>query len=149
MIDLSQYIDNIKTKEEQGIKLLWAIIRKRWLIITPEEMIRQCVLHFLIIDRGYSSSLISVEKTITFYQLKKRYDIVVYNKKVEPLILIECKSSDTPLNQSAQEQIAIYDQIINGQLIWLTNGHSNIVLKKDADLQLYRRTTDIPLSELI
>ncbi len=149
MIDLSQHIPNIRTKKQKNVQYIWGRVRKKWLILTPEEMVRQSVIHFLIDQRKYSERLISVEKTIEYYHKRKRYDIVVYNKLINPIILVECKSSDVPLNQAAQEQAAIYDQIINGQYVWLTNGYRNIIFQKDFNLQQYRQVDDIPQSDLI
>lgn len=95
-------------------------------------------------EKKHSDRLIAVEKSITYFKVKKRYDIVVFDQAMTPLILIECKSPDVPLDQKSFYQIQSYDSVIDGQHLWLTNGHQNIILAKaDNDNQLIIRM-DLP-----
>ena len=73
-------------------KYILCAIRKKWLVLTPEEKVRQFILHRLINEQGYPQKYISVEKTLKVNELSKRYDIVVFNRALEPKILIECKA---------------------------------------------------------
>ena len=146
-MNLKQYQSKIKFKTEEGHKKLWDIVRKKWIYVTPEEVVRQCALHYIIEDKNYSKHLIAVEKTITYYKVKKRFDIVVFDKKLEPLILVECKSPEVSLDQKSLYQIQTYDHIVNGHHLWLTNGHQNIILaKSDIDENIIS-LSDIPAKQ--
>ncbi len=145
-MNLQQYQSKIKLRSVDGSKQLWGRVRKKWLILTPEEVVRQCVLHYLIEEKMYSNRLIAVEKTIQYYKVKKRYDIVVFDNAMTPLILVECKSPDVRLDHKSFYQIQSYDSVIHGQHLWLTNGHQNIILAKaEHDNQLIE-CSDIPMS---
>lgn len=143
-MNLIQYQSSIQFKTEGGQKKLWDIVRNKWIYVTPEEVVRQCVLWYMIDDKKYSKRLIAVEKSITYYKVKKRFDIVVFNKKLAPIILVECKSPEVALDQKSLNQIQTYDHIINGQHLWLTNGHENIILAKSAEDDQVRSLVDIP-----
>ena len=145
-MNLQQYQSKIRLRSEDGVKQLWGHVRKKWFVLTPEEVVRQCVLLYLMEEKQYSNSLIAVEKTVTYYKLKKRYDIVVFDQSMTPLILIECKSPDVPLDQKTFYQIQSYDSVIQGQHLWLTNGHQNIILAKAKHENQLIECTDIPQS---
>ncbi len=144
MMNLIQYQSSIQFKTEGGQKKLWDIVRNKWIYVTPEEVVRQCVLWYIIDDKKYSKRLIAVEKSIIYYKVKKRFDIVVFNKKLAPIILVECKNPEVALDQKSLNQIQTYDHIINGQHLWLTNGHENIIFAKAAEDDQIRSLADIP-----
>jgi hypothetical protein len=143
-MNLQQYQSKLKLRSSDITKQLWCHVRKKWLVLTPEEVVRQCALLYLMEEKKHSDRLIAVEKSITYFKVKKRYDIVVFDQAMTPLILIECKSPDVPLDQKSFYQIQSYDSVIDGQHLWLTNGHQNIILAKaDNDNQLIIRM-DLP-----
>jgi hypothetical protein len=109
-------------KTENGKELIFCIIRKRWLIITPEEWVRQNFIHYLIIKLQYPASLIAVEKQLILNQVKKRFDIVVY-KNALPYIIIECKEMNVPLSESTITQVLNYNSIVQAPYIIVTNGN--------------------------
>jgi type I site-specific restriction-modification system R (restriction) subunit len=143
-MDLLSYKVLIQFKSINEIIHLFDPIRKKWLKITPEEIVRQCIIHYLIKDRDYSPNLISIEKLITYHQLKKRYDIVVFDRNAVPLILIECKAPDLLLGATAKEQISLYQQIIDGGYLWISNGHQNLIYKQTAEPKGYEFIESIP-----
>lgn len=98
-------------------------IRKKWLILTPEEHVRQHLLHYLAEVMHYPASLIAVEKTIKVGRLNKRFDIVVYNRDHKPWMLVECKSPEVPVSEKTLHQLLSYQGVVQCNYWLLTNGH--------------------------
>lgn len=111
-----------KLKRDGERELIFCMIRKKWLIVTPEEWVRQNFLLYLIEMLSYPASLIAVEKTISVGELKKRFDIVVY-QNAEPWMLIECKEQAVVLNPETLLQALRYQIIVSAKYIVLTNGN--------------------------
>lgn len=109
-------------KIENGKKYIHCLIRKKWIILTPEEKVRQYILQRLINENLYPLKYISVEKTIKVNDLTKRYDIVVYNQMLQPKLLVECKSEYIELDDKTLQQIAIYNTKLNVPYLMVTNG---------------------------
>ena len=143
-MNLQQYQSKIKLRSAKDGRQLWGRVRKKWLMLTPEEIVRQCVIHYLIEEKHYSDRLIAVEKTIQYFKVKKRYDIVVFDKAMTPLILVECKSPDVELDYKTFNQIQSYDSVVHGQHLWLTNGHQNIILAKSTQENQLISCGDVP-----
>lgn len=120
---------NIKT--ENGRELIFCIIRKKWLVITPEEWVRQNFLLYLIEVQHYPASLIAVEKQLLLGELKKRFDIVVYRNEI-PYMLVECKELNVPINSRTMDQVLRYDMKLNAVFYVLTNGQTCYGFSKQA-----------------
>jgi len=106
-------------------------VRKKHVILTPEEIVRQGVIQYLIQIAQYPVGNISVEKKITVNGMTKRYDLVVYSAAFSPSLLVECKSEDVVLNEAVCKQIAIYNLQLKVPFLWLTNGKQHYILKFD------------------
>jgi hypothetical protein len=117
---------NTKLKKQKDQTYIFDEVRKKWLVLSPEEWVRQHLIHFLIKQKKYPASLISIEKEIILNELKKRYDIVVYNKQLMPIIVIECKAPYIELDQSVVEQALRYNLIIKASYLMISNGVSDI-----------------------
>ncbi len=100
---------------------IYDIIRKKEVVLTPEEWVRQQIIHYLIDKKGYPASLFSVEKQIKIGSLKKRYDLVIY-KGATPWLIIECKAEDEKLNTNTIQQVLAYNSQLNASYLVLTNG---------------------------
>ena len=111
-----------KIKTEAGKEFIFDEIRKRWVVLTPEEWVRQNFLQYLIQQKKYPSSLIAVEKEINLGELKKRFDIVVYDSHTKPWMVIECKEMDMPLNAAVLDQGLRYNITLQVKYIVITNG---------------------------
>ena len=98
------------------------IIRKKQLLLSPEEWVRQHVLHFLIQQKHYPLSRLSVEKSIRYNGLIKRWDIVAYDIDFKPKVLVECKQATIKISVDTFLQAASYQKIIQSENILLTNG---------------------------
>lgn len=98
-------------------------IRKKWLVLTPEEHVRQYLLQYLINTLNYPASLIAVEKQITLGSLNKRFDIVVYNREHQPWLLAECKAPEVPVTDITLNQLLQYHNTLQCKYWVLSNGH--------------------------
>ncbi len=111
-----------KIKEQLGKEFIFDEIRKQWMMLTPEEWVRQNFLQYLIQVKKYPSSLIAVEKEIQLGELAKRFDIVVYDQNTKPWMIIECKEMEVALNEQVLNQALRYNITLNVPYIVLTNG---------------------------
>jgi hypothetical protein len=111
-----------KLRDNEGIRQIFDPVRKKWLLLTPEEWVRQNIICFLRLEKEISSSLISVEKEIKLGELKKRYDIVVYDRQTLPWMIIECKEMNVMLSEKTMDQILRYHISIPAKYLIITNG---------------------------
>ena len=122
-----------KLRQNRGVKEIFDVIRKKWLVLTPEEWVRQNIILFLLFTQNFPSSLISVEKEIKLADLKKRYDIVVFNRQTLPWMIIECKEMNVSLSQKTMEQILRYHISIPAKYLIITNGSHCFGFEKRED----------------
>lgn len=112
----------LRTKEEHGQTLVWDVVRRRWMVLTPEEHVRQCLVAFLMAEKDVPSGLISLEKGLTFDRRRKRYDLLVYDRQGQPLLACECKAPYVDLDQDAAIQLAVYNSELKAPYLLWTNG---------------------------
>ena len=98
------------------------LVRKTWLVLTPEEWVRQHVIGFLIHNKGINAGRISVEKSLVYNQQIKRWDIATFDQHGEPAFLIECKRPSIPCSMEVMVQISAYQQVFKAQKLIITNG---------------------------
>ncbi len=110
------------TKNENGIEFIFDAFRKRWLTLTPEEWVRQNILQYITRIKLYPSSLIAIEKEFFLGELKKRCDIIVYDRNALPWMIIECKEMNIPLNNKVLDQLLRYHIAIPAKYLMITNG---------------------------
>ncbi|MFM7235040.1 MAG: type I restriction enzyme HsdR N-terminal domain-containing protein [Flavobacteriales bacterium] len=101
---------------------VWDVVRKIWVVLTPEEWVRQHLIHYMNIDRGWSLSLMAVEKTLRYNGLVRRADLVIFDSAMQPVLLAECKAPDVALNQQVFDQAALYNRALGVQFVLITNG---------------------------
>ncbi len=115
----------MRTRIQNGKEQIFCEWRHRWVRLTPEEWVRQQLLHRLV-EMGYPASLIAVETAITIGEAKKRCDAVVYNRFMAPIMLIECKAETVPLTQKTLDQALTYNRRLNVPYLMLYNGPQTI-----------------------
>jgi hypothetical protein len=126
-------------KTEKGRELILDTLRKKWVRLTPEEWVRQNFVQYLIKVHQYPASLIALEKEIMLGELKKRFDILVYNTKHQPWMMIECKASSVLLDQKVFDQLLRYHQAVPVCYLLITNGAYTYGWKKTGnELELIR-----------
>jgi len=111
-----------KVKQVDGKVMIFDIIRKKYVQLTPEEWVRQNFIYYLVNFLDYPKSLIKVESGLRYNRLLKRSDILVFNRDVEPLLLVECKSSDLKITQDVVDQAAVYNRSLKAKYLLVTNG---------------------------
>jgi predicted type IV restriction endonuclease len=119
---------NVRIKNENGKAFVFDQVRKKWLILSPEEWVRQHLIHYLHSEKQVPLSLISVEKEINLNNTKKRYDVVVYNKDAKPVLLIECKAPDVELTKTTVEQALRYNLILGVKYLLISNGIGDVAI---------------------
>ncbi len=129
--------------ERQSLKI-FDIIRKKYVSLTPEEWVRQHLLHFLVNERKFPQSLVSVEKKLLINSLEKRTDVVIYSSSLKPILLAECKSPKVVLTQAVFDQAARYNMTLNVAFFLVTNGLESFICKIDHSTQSYVFLKDIP-----
>lgn|SRR6185312_12821110 len=112
-----------KIRQQKGVKEIFDVIRKKWLVLTPEEWVRQNILLFLLLKKHFPASLISVEKEIKLADLKKRCDIVIYNRSSQPAMIIECKEMNVTLSEKTLDQILRYHIVLPAKFLIISNGN--------------------------
>ncbi len=117
-----------KIKAINGKDQVFEPFRKIWVVLTPEEWVRQNILQYLVQSCKYPSSLIAVEKSIQLGELTKRFDIVVY-KNDSPWMIIECKEAKVKLDETTMLQILQYQQVLTAQYLFISNGHETLGAK--------------------
>jgi hypothetical protein len=113
---------NLTLKKEGGKVLIFDVIRKKYIVLTPEEWVRQHFIHYLISELKYPKSLFRIESSLTYNKLQKRSDILVFDRSGKPWMLIECKSADIRLSQKAFNQVSVYNMTVNAKYLAVTNG---------------------------
>lgn len=134
----------IKTKTIDSKKYIFDIIRKKYVRLTPEELVRQNLIHYLVNYKNYPSELIIVEGMIKYNSLSKRFDLVVYDNYGKPKILIECKSPQVELNENVINQISAYNKILNVNYLIISNGINNLFYEIDSNNNTFICKNDIP-----
>ncbi|WP_438423818.1 type I restriction enzyme HsdR N-terminal domain-containing protein [Aquimarina macrocephali] len=119
-------------------------IRKKFIILTPEEWVRQHTIHYLIEEKKYPESLINVEKLIQLNGLNKRYDIIIFNPDGSIFLIIECKSARVKITQEVFDQIARYNLALDSEYLMITNGLDHYYCQMNYTDKQYTFLKDIP-----
>lgn len=134
----------MKTKVIDDKQYVFDAIRKKWLLFTPEEKVRQQMVQYLQQVKKVPTSVIALEKSITINGQQRRFDIVVY-KIDKPWLLIECKEPSVTLNDATIQQVLLYNQFLQVSFISITNGQDLLVWQ--IDNQEFIQLNDIPFWE--
>ena len=119
-------------------------IRKKFIVLTPEEWVRQHVVQFLLDEKKYPKSLINVEKVLMVNGLRKRYDVVVFNSDGSIFVLIECKAPAIKIAQATFDQIARYNMTMKSQFLMVTNGLNHYFCQMDFENEKYAFLENLP-----
>lgn len=122
---------NFKIKHEGGREQIFDALRRKFLVLTPEEWVRQHVIRYLIEEKGYPPLLIAIEKSITINGLKRRCDIICYNSKKEVLLVVECKAPEVNITQETFDQVVKYHLSIKSKFIMISNGRNHYFCSTD------------------
>ena len=124
-------------------------IRRKYVLLTPEEWVRQHLLYYFTEDKKFPQSLIAVEKSVKVNRLPRRTDVLVYNSKLEKLLLAECKAPSVKITQAVFDQAARYNMTLDAKYFVLTNGFETYCCTMDHVLKKYLFLKEVPVfSEL-
>ena len=144
MQQLNFPIYNFRFKNSENKVSIFDEIRKKFIILTPEEWVRQHVVRFLLEEKKYPKSLINVEKVLSVNGLRKRYDVVVFNPDGSIFVLVECKSPEIKTAQATFDQIARYNLALKAQFLMVTNGHNHYFCQMDFENEKYAFLKELP-----
>lgn len=142
-LNFPEYTFNIK--QESNNRYIFDEIRKKYLVLTPEEWVRQHVVKFLICEKKYPPGRIAIETGLKVHQTSKRSDVVVYNSNAQPFIVVECKAPEVKITQKVFEQIAAYNIQFKAPLLFVTNGLDHFYCYIDLAKKKYSFIKDLPL----
>ncbi len=144
MQSLNFPVYGFRFKNSENKVRIFDVIRKKFVVLQPEEWVRQHTVQHLILDKKYPVSLINVEKLLTVHGIKKRYDVVVYNSDGSIHILVECKSYEINITQEVFDQIARYNMELNASYLMVTNGLNHFYCQMDYEKEKYTFLNRIP-----
>jgi hypothetical protein len=144
MQKLNFYSYSFRFKNSENKVSIFDEIRKKFILLTAEEWVRQHVIQFLLEEKKYPISHLNVEKVLKVNGLRKRYDIVVYKADGSICILIECKAPTIKIAQATFDQIARYNMTMNAQFLMVTNGLNHYFCKMDFENEKYQFLTELP-----
>ena len=144
MQKLNFYSYSFRFKNSENKVSIFDEIRKKFIVLTPEEWVRQHVVKFLLEEKKYPRSHLNVEKVLKVNGLRKRYDVVVYNPDGSICVLIECKAPEIKIAQATFDQIARYNMTMNAQFLMVTNGLDHYFCKKDFENEKYQFLAGLP-----
>jgi hypothetical protein len=144
MLQLDFPAFDCKVKQADGKLYILDVLRKKYIFLTPEEWVRQHLIHFLLNHRSYPHSLMQPEAGLKYNQLAKRADLLVYTASGKPFLLAECKGANIELCELTFEQASQYNYIVKAPYLLLTNGLEHFCYAIDFEKQQAERLADIP-----
>ena len=149
MENLSLPVYDFKYTERENKKYIFDIIRKKYVLLTPEEWVRQNFMRYLLEEKGYIQSLVQVEMFFKLNRLSKRADIALFDRKGKPKVLVECKSPKVAISQAVFEQVARYNLSFKVDFLIVTNGMQHFCCKMDYEKKSYTFVNEVPSFEMI
>ena len=138
--------NKLKVITREGKDYILDLVRKKYLVLTPEEWVRQHAIEFLIQEKKYTSSWMAIEKQFTINNIHKRADIVVFNRHMQPHIIVECKAPNIKITQETFDQIARYNLALNAKYLMLTNGLQHFYCQMNFEKETYVFLEELPAS---
>ncbi len=144
MEQLNLPVFQFKLKQAGTRQQIFDAIRKKYVVLTPEEWVRQNFIQYLIQHKSFPSSLIAVEAGLKYNQLQKRMDVLVYNKQGTPHLMVECKAPSVKISQDTFDQIARYNMLFKVKYLVVTNGLQHFCCKMDYTENTYSYLETVP-----
>ena len=144
VLNLPHFEPNLRQAE--GKLWIFDFLRKKYLILTPEEWVRQHWINYLIYYHDYPGGLFSMEKGLKYNKLQKRTDLIVFDRLGKPYLLIECKAPEVQLSEKTLSQAMMYNSSINSPHLVLSNGMKHIFLLHSSEEVKYIQGERLPES---
>jgi hypothetical protein len=142
-LNLPAFSFRFRGKEEP--EMIFDQLRKKYVRLTDEEWVRQNFVQYLIRDGGYPPGLILVEGFFKWNRMKKRADIIVHDRRGEPVLIVECKSPDVKIDEVVRQQLGDYNRNFQVPYLLFTNGMDHYAYKFYKDINMYDHMNFIPL----
>ncbi len=136
---------SFRFKNNENKVAIFDEIRKKFIILTPEEWVRQHVVQYLLAEKKFPKSLLNVEKLLKINDLKKRYDVVIFNSDGTIFLLVECKAPEVKISQATFDQIARYNMTMKAKYLMVTNGLNHYFCQMDFENEKYVFLKELPL----
>lgn len=135
---------SFRLKNSENNTHIFDVIRKKFVVLQPEEWVRQHCIQFLIQEKNFPISLMNVEKVVLINGLKKRYDIVVYNPNGSLALVVECKAPEVKITQATFDQIARYNLTLKASFLMVTNGLNHYFCTMNPNLESFEFLESLP-----
>ncbi|MES2544356.1 MAG: type I restriction enzyme HsdR N-terminal domain-containing protein [Bacteroidota bacterium] len=145
MQQLNFPVYSFRFKNNENKVAIFDEIRKKFIILTPEEWVRQHVVQYLLAEKKFPKSLLNVEKLLKINDLKKRYDVVIFNSDGTIFLLVECKAPEVKISQATFDQIARYNMTMKAKYLMVTNGLNHYFCQMDFENEKYVFLKELPL----
>jgi len=143
-MDLNLPLYSFRFREQNGKKMIFDSFRRKWVMLTPEEWVRQNFARYLVEIKHYPANLVAVERSLRINQHDFRSDIVLFSRSGSPMVVVECKAPEVKISQQVFDQIARYNLEIRVNYLIVTNGLSHYCCRFDQTLQSYTFLPEIP-----
>ena len=135
---------SFRFKNSENKIAVFDVLRKKFVILTAEEWVRQHVVQFLLTEKKMPQSLLNVEKQLKVHKMLKRYDLLVYNPDGSIHLVVECKAASVPITQETFDQIARYNLALKAKYLMVTNGLQHYFCQMDYEQEKYHFLPDLP-----
>ena len=136
---------SFRFKNSENKIAVFDVLRKKFVILTPEEWVRQHVVNFLLTEKKMPQSRLNVEKQLKVNKLLTRYDLLVYNPDGSIHLVVECKAASVPITQETFDQIARYNLSLKAKYLMVTNGLQHYYCQMDYEQEKYHFLPDLPV----
>lgn len=143
-LSLMRFQSLLKVKRERDKRYIFDLIRKKWLVLQPEELVRQLVIFYLLEEKQYNRNRINLERGLKVNNLSKRFDLLVYDMNVRPYLLVECKAPQVPITQDVFQQAAWYNMELRVPYLMVTNGIEAYCCALDYENHSYEYLEAVP-----
>lgn len=140
-----QWSSSLKTRSQGASQQVFDSVRRKWVALTPEEMVRQLLIYYFIHTHHFPVSRMSVERKLSLHGMTRRYDLVLFDKTANPLLLAECKAPTIPLNQDVLDQAARYNLELKVPYLFVTNGRQSYCSRIDFDKESWKFLDEMPV----
>nr|WP_319512533.1 type I restriction enzyme HsdR N-terminal domain-containing protein [uncultured Draconibacterium sp.] len=142
-LNLPEY--TFRTKAENTKTLIFDSIRKKFVVLTPEEWVRQNFIQYLIQDKNYPQNLMAVEKQVKVNQQQRRFDLLIYRRNGSPYLIAEFKAPNVKITQNAFDQVVRYNMALRVERVVVSNGMQHFACEIDYEKNSYSFLKEIPI----
>lgn len=143
-LNLLNYQSELKIKKEDNKRYLFDPIRKTYLVLTPEEMVRQLLIQYFLAERNVSKNRLALERALKVNKMTRRWDLMIYTQDMTPWLLVECKAPKVKITQSVFEQISAYNLSLHVPYLLVTNGMDTYCCEMDYEGETFRFLEAVP-----